>query len=50
MKTLWNADLAVNAVHVDDVCAAIVAAFDKLPVNGVFNLADESNLNQGSVS
>jgi len=49
MEFLWDKDLFINTVHVRDV----VAALWHLAINGkpgsTYNLADESNTNQGSI-
>lgn len=47
MKLLWDGDLKINAVSVVDVCRAIVAV-KGVTSTSVFNLADASNLDQGS--
>jgi nucleoside-diphosphate-sugar epimerase len=49
MKNLWSGDLAMNTVHVDDVCAAIWAAREW--ENGAtYNLADKSETDQKSIN
>jgi len=48
-KNLWTKDLAINTVHVLDVCAAMWAA--RGWENGAtFNLADKSGTDQGSIN
>jgi len=47
MQLLWDKDLKINIVHVDDVCAAMWVAATELPPGSVFNLADQTNLTQG---
>jgi len=49
-KNLWNAELAMNTVHVHDVCKAIWLAGTDLPSGSVFNLADKSNTDQGKIN
>jgi len=48
-KNLWTKDLALNTVHVDDVCAAMWASreFDS---GSVYNLADKANTDQGKIN
>lgn len=48
-KNLWTKDLAMNTVHVVDVCAAIWVARG-WPNGTVYNLADSSNTDQGSIN
>jgi len=52
MKFLWGKTLKVNTVHVDDVCKAIweVCTSTKIKENAVYNLADESDLDQGTLN
>jgi len=47
MKFLWDKDLGMNVVHVDDVVAAIWLACTKLKAGSVYNLEDGSHLTQG---
>jgi len=48
-KNLWNKDLAINTVHVVDVCAALWAARE-WPNGTVYNLCDKSNTDQGTIN
>lgn len=50
MKLLWDKDLKINVVHVDDVAAALWIAATELPPGSLFNLADQSNLTQGDLN
>ncbi len=48
-KNLWTKDLAINTVHVDDVCAAMWLA--RTFENGAtFNVADKSETDQGTIN
>jgi len=47
MKFLWDKDLGMNVVHVDDVVAAIWLACTKIKPSSVFNLEDGVHLTQG---
>jgi len=47
MKFLWDKDLGMNVVHVEDVCCAIWLACTKMKPSSVFNLEDGSHLTQG---
>jgi len=47
MKFLWDKDLGMNTVHVDDVVAAIWLACTKIKPGSVFNLEDGCHLTQG---
>jgi len=48
-KNLWTKDLALNTVHVDDVCQAMWDS--KAWENGtVYNLADKSDTDQGKIN
>jgi nucleoside-diphosphate-sugar epimerase len=50
MEFLWDKDLKINTVHVDDVVSAIWHAATKInPSGAVYNLADENNTSQGSL-
>jgi len=49
-ENLWTADLAMYTVHVHDVCKAIWLSGTELKSGSIFNLADKSNTNQGSVN
>merc|ERR1711916_204774 len=48
-KNLWTKDLALNTVHVDDVCAAMWAARE-FESGSIYNLADKSETDQGSIN
>lgn len=48
-KNLWTKDLSLNTVHVEDVCAAMWAARE-FENGSIYNLADESNTDQGSIN
>lgn len=52
MKFLWDKGLKLNTVHVNDVCKAIweVCTSSKVKDGAVYNLADESDLDQGTLS
>lgn len=50
MKFLWDKSLKLNTVHIDDVCAAIWEACTKLKSGSLFNLADQSDLDQGTLN
>lgn len=50
MELLWTKDLNLNTVHVRDVVRALWFLTDKGNSGDVFNLADESNNDQGSIS
>ncbi|XP_025832413.1 uncharacterized protein PB2B2.11 [Agrilus planipennis] len=51
MKLLWNADLGFNTLHVEDLCRAIwFVCQNSNSVGQVFNVVDDSNSNQGSIS
>lgn len=49
LQFLWDSDLKVNCVHVDDVVAAIVLAAKELNPRSVFNLADHGDQDQGQL-
>jgi len=50
MQFLWNKNLKMNTVHVDDVVRAIVHLFTHGKSGDIYNLADKSNTDQGSVN
>jgi len=50
MKFLWDKSLKLNVVHVDDTCAAIWAALTKGKSGSVYNLSDQSDLDQGTLN
>jgi len=50
MKFLWDKDLGMNAVHVDDVVQAIWLACTKIKGGSVFNLEDGTHLTQGQLN
>jgi len=50
MQFLWDKDLKINTVHVRDVVSAIWHVANNSKGNGeVYNLADSTNLSQGSL-
>jgi len=49
-KNLWNAELAMNTVHVHDVCKAIWAAGNTIKSGSVYNLADKNATDQGKIN
>jgi len=49
MEFLWDKDLALNTVHVRDVAAALWHLAKNGKPGSVYNLADESNTDQGSI-
>jgi len=50
MKLLWNADLKINTVHVDDVCRALFHLCTNGEKGDVYNLADKSDTDQGKIN
>lgn len=50
MKFLWDKSLRVNAVHVDDVVRAIWLACTEMKVGSLYNLADQTDLDQGRLN
>jgi len=52
MKFLWDSDLRLNTVHVNDVCKALwhVATNSSIKSGSVFNLADKNDTNQEKIS
>ncbi|XP_018561642.1 dTDP-D-glucose 4,6-dehydratase [Anoplophora glabripennis] len=51
MKLLWNAELRINTVHVNDVCGAIwfVCCRDDT-VGQIYNVVDDADSTQGSIT
>jgi len=49
MDFLWDKDLAINTVHVRDVVAALLHLAKNGKPGTVYNFADQSDTNQGSV-
>jgi len=47
MKFLWTKSLKLNTVHIEDMCAAIWHACTKSKAGSVFNVADETDTDQG---
>lgn len=51
MKLLWNQAMKLNTVHVDDVVnAAIELAFNPKANHQCYNIVDDSESTQGSIS
>lgn len=51
MKLLWNEAMRLNTVHIDDVCCAIWSLANDAKANGeIFNIVDDSESTQGSIS
>lgn len=50
MENLWGKELKLNVVHVDDVVEAIWRAATEFKPGSVYNLADEADLNQGTLN
>jgi len=50
MKFMWDAGLALNTVHVDDVVAAVWLVCEKGKDGATYNLCDENSTNQGSIN
>lgn len=51
MKLLWNQSLKLNTVHIDDVVAAAVElAFNSKANHQCFNIVDDAESTQGSIS
>jgi len=48
-KNLWTKDLGLNTVHVDDVCAAMVAAI-KWDNGTLYNVVDKNETDQGVIN
>ena len=49
MELLWDSDLAINTVHVDDVVRALWHLSQNGKAGEIYNLADTANSNQGSI-
>jgi len=49
MEFLWDKDLRINSVHVNDVVSALWHLTTKGDLGAVYNLVDESDTNQGSI-
>jgi len=47
MKFLWGKSLKINCVHVRDVCKAMWLCATEAPNGSVYNLCDNSDLDQG---
>jgi len=50
MEFLWDKDLRINTVHVEDVCAALFHLAQQGQVGQIYNLADSNDTDQGSVN
>jgi len=50
MEFLWDKDLRINTVHVEDVCNALWFLTQNGKVGEVYNLADNNDTNQGTVN
>lgn len=51
MKLLWNESLKLNTCHISDVCASVWYLSQNQKANGeIFNIVDDSNTTQGSIS
>jgi len=50
MEFLWDKDLKINTVHVEDVCAALWFLNTNGKVGEAYNLADTNDTDQGSVN
>jgi len=50
MEFLWEKDLRMNTVHVQDVCVAIHHLFTKGNAGDIYNLADAGNTDQGTIN
>ena len=49
MEFLWNGELAINTVHVQDLCRAILHVA-KQDITGVYNVVDTGNTTQASMN
>jgi len=49
MEFLWDKDLRINTVHVDDVCTALWHLAQNGKPGSVYNLADENETSQGNL-
>ncbi|XP_071055253.1 uncharacterized protein [Onthophagus taurus] len=52
MKLLWNSNLALNTIHVKDLCKAILFVCNKEEkvVGEIFNVVDEASSTQGTLA
>jgi len=50
MKLLWDKNLKINVVNINDVCSAIWTACTSIPPGAVYNLADSTDLDQGDLT
>merc|ERR1712130_754773 len=50
MKFLWNKKLAMNVVHIKDVCHAIWIACTELKPGTTYNLAEPTDVTQGDIN
>ncbi|KAF2898736.1 hypothetical protein ILUMI_07438 [Ignelater luminosus] len=51
MKLLWNAELKLNTVHIEDVCRAVWFVCNQNDADGqVYNVVDDGMSTQGSIS
>jgi len=50
MEFLWDKELKMHTVHVEDVCAALVHLTTHANSGEVFNLADTNDTDQGTIN
>jgi len=50
MELLWEKGLRLNTVHVDDVVKALFLIATKAPEKQIYNLADQSDTDQGALN
>jgi len=50
MEFLWDKDLKINTVHVEDVCAALWHLASNGTVGEVYNLVDSNDTDQGTIN
>ena len=50
MKFLWTKNLAINTVHVRDLCAAIWLCAEKGKSGSIYNISDPGGLTQGTLN
>lgn len=50
MEFLWDKELKINTVHVDDLCAALWFLSQQGKIGEVYNVADSNDTDQGSVN
>lgn len=50
MNFLWTKNLAINTVHVRDLCAAIWLSADKGKTGSIYNVSDRGNTTQGMLN